>query len=107
MRSVQLGRTTALVAGLVGSLAMIPVVRGASNPRIFSVAEANPSNPPAPSEQPNRIGNNLALQLVAQGSDLGEPAQARAAELCGWPVQEDRLFHRASRRRTAVPRAHG
>jgi hypothetical protein len=72
MRSVQLGRTTALVAGLVGSLAMIPVVRGASNPRIFSVAEANPSNPPAQSEQPNRIGNNLALQLVAQGSDLLE-----------------------------------
>lgn len=70
MRSVQqLGKTTALVAGLVGSVAMIPVVRGASNPQILSVAEANPSNPPAPSEQPNRIGNNLALQLVAQGSD--------------------------------------
>jgi hypothetical protein len=70
MRSVQqLGRTTALVAGLVGSLAMIPVVRGSTDPQIFSVAEANPSNPPAPSEQPNRIGNNLALQLVAQGAD--------------------------------------
>jgi hypothetical protein len=69
MRSVeQLGRTTALVAGLVGSLATIPVLQGSSDP-LISVADANPSNPPAPSEQPNRIGNNLALQLVAQGSD--------------------------------------
>ena len=43
MRSVQqLGKTTAVVAGLVGSVAMIPVVRGASNPQILSVAEANP-----------------------------------------------------------------
>src|SRR5262245_27565844 len=70
MRSVQrFGRTSALVAGLIGSLATIPVVRGSSGPHILSVADANPSNPPAPSEQPNRIGNNLALQLVAQGSD--------------------------------------
>jgi hypothetical protein len=70
MRSVQrLGRTTALVAGLVGSLATIPVVRGSSDLQIFSVPEANPSNPPAPSAQPNRIGNNLALQRLVQGSD--------------------------------------
>src|SRR5262245_4879397 len=70
MRSVkQLVSTTALVAALVGSLATIPVLRGSSDPLILPVADANPSNPPAPSEQPNRIGDNLALQLVAQGSD--------------------------------------
>jgi len=69
MRAEHHRRTVAAV-GLAAALSTIVAVRGSDDLRIIDpVPTTNPSNPPAPFEQPNRIASNFTLNRIAQGSD--------------------------------------
>jgi len=64
-------------AGLIAA-SMVVTVHGRDDLHIFHpVPTANPANPPAPAVQPNRIADNFALSLIAQGTDPIENLYAR------------------------------
>jgi hypothetical protein len=63
------GTVTALVLA-IGALTIFTAARDPDDLRIVNPpAAANPSDPPAPFEQPNRTADNFKLQRLAQGSD--------------------------------------
>ena len=71
MRTVKkLDTPFALAAGLIVVLLAIVAVRASDDLQITDpVPTANPSNPPAAFEQPNRVAGNFELRRLAQGSD--------------------------------------
>ena len=64
------GRCLVPAAAALIAVSMAVTVHGRDDLHILHpVPTANPANPPAPAVQPNRIADNFALSLIAQGTD--------------------------------------